>query len=71
MMPTAWIPFLDTNEDNGGMQIIPFTHKEGKIGTNNTKILWGVMEIQLEVKKSRANIFTFVLIFNRQYFKIQ
>ena len=30
---TAWIPMLDTNRHNGGMQVVRNTHKEGKLGT--------------------------------------
>ncbi|KAL4219387.1 hypothetical protein ACF0H5_021967 [Mactra antiquata] len=32
LIPTAWIPFLDTNEQNGCMQVARYGHKLGKMG---------------------------------------
>lgn len=32
MILTAWIPLLDTNEHNGGMQMIEGTHRDGVLG---------------------------------------
>lgn len=31
---TAWIPFLDTNEHNGGMQMMRYSHKKGIVANH-------------------------------------
>ncbi|XP_013416110.1 uncharacterized protein LOC106177775 [Lingula anatina] len=34
MIPTAWIPLLDANENNGCMQVVKNGHKKGKVATH-------------------------------------
>ncbi|XP_074649271.1 uncharacterized protein LOC141904564 [Tubulanus polymorphus] len=34
LQPTAWIPFLDANANNGCMQLARYGHKSGKIATH-------------------------------------
>ncbi|XP_064616893.1 uncharacterized protein LOC135480894 [Liolophura sinensis] len=31
LIPTAWVPFLDTTEENGCMQVVRRGHREGKV----------------------------------------
>jgi len=35
MMPTAWIPLLDSGKDNGGMELVKFTQKPGITGQHH------------------------------------
>lgn len=35
MIMTAWIPLLDTNENNGGMQMVEGTHRNGVLGPHH------------------------------------
>lgn len=35
MMPTAWIPLLDTGKENGGMELIKFSQKPGITGEHH------------------------------------
>ncbi|XP_022344797.2 uncharacterized protein LOC111137580 [Crassostrea virginica] len=54
MIPTAWIPLLDTDDFNGGMQVAKKGHRTGRVATHqccwgNT---WYVMLEEEEMKKT-------------------
>ncbi|XP_063420288.1 uncharacterized protein LOC134705499 [Mytilus trossulus] len=54
LIPSAWIPLLDTNEFNGGMEMVKKAHAKGKVGTHtccygNT---WYVMMEEEEMSKT-------------------
>lgn len=54
LIPTAWIPLLDTDEFNGGMQVAKKGHRTGRVATHqccwgNT---WYVMLEEEEMKKT-------------------
>ncbi|XP_069114957.1 phytanoyl-CoA dioxygenase domain-containing protein 1 homolog [Argopecten irradians] len=54
LQPTAWIPLLDTDENNGCMQMMSKGHKTGKIATHQCCHggTWYVMLEEEEMKKS-------------------
>ncbi|OWF42670.1 phytanoyl-CoA dioxygenase-like [Mizuhopecten yessoensis] len=54
LVPTAWIPLLDTDEFNGGMQVAKGAHSAGKIATHQCCYggTWYVMLEEEEMVKS-------------------
>lgn len=53
LQPTAWIPLLDTNEENGCLQMAVRGHKTGKVGTHQCCYggTWYVMLEEEEMKR--------------------
>lgn len=54
MVPTAWIPLLDTDEFNGGMQMMKGGNRSGKVATHQCCYggTWYVMLEEEEMEKS-------------------
>ena len=54
LIPTAWIPLLDTSPNNGGMQVIKCTQKPGITGKHNccAGATWYIEMEEEEIKKS-------------------
>ncbi|KAK3092805.1 hypothetical protein FSP39_007424 [Pinctada imbricata] len=52
-MPTVWIPFVNTNEQNGCMQVIPKGHLSGKVGVHQCCAgdTWYIMMEDGEMRK--------------------
>ena len=67
MMPTAWIPLLDTDAANGGMELVRGTQRHGVTGEHHccAGATWYIeMEEEEIVKKFGANIKTDSVICN-------
>lgn len=54
LQPTAWIPFLDTNEENGCLQFVSGGHKMGKVAMHQCCHggTWYVMLEEKEMEKT-------------------
>lgn len=45
---TVWLAFLDSNEDNGAMQVIPGTHTKGMMKHRNSTDDTNLLDLELE-----------------------